>query len=154
VISNGLAALSEVVEQKGTRQSDGVNFYVWRFLWLAITGTLLAIVVSVIRGQFNLLLSTINSGLHYLPWIALTMLFVFLGIGMKLVAKKHDAVSVVLIVYSIQMVLAYPITLVGNAILPGVFGQIPMGVWIWVIRSAGAALMIWGVIRLRKNNSG
>jgi hypothetical protein len=152
IISNGLAACSEVVEQRGTRQSDGVNFFVWRFLWLAFSGTLLAVTVSVIRGQFNLLLQTIYSGMHYLPWIILTMFFVFLGIGIKLVAKKNDAVSVVLIVYSIQMILAFPITLLGNAIFPGVFGQIPNDISIWIIRSIGAALMIWGVIRLRKNN--
>ncbi len=50
LVSNLLAAFSEVVEQKGAKASDGVNLFVWRFFWLASTGTILAIVVSSIRG--------------------------------------------------------------------------------------------------------
>jgi len=152
VVSNGLTAFSEIVEQTGCRASDGVNFFVWRFLWLAITGTIIALIVSFIRGYLGLLLSCLVDGVQYIPWIALTMLFVFLGIGMKLVAKKNDAVSVVLIVYSVQMILSYPITLAGNWIIPGVFGQLPTDIWIWIVRIAGTILMIWGVYRLRKQN--
>jgi len=152
VVSNGLTAVSEIVEQTGCRASDGVNFFVWRFLWLAITGTSIALIVSFIRGYFGLLLNGLVDGVQYIPWIALTMLFVFLGIGMKLVAKKNDAVSVVLIVYSVQMILSYPITIAGNWIIPGVFGQLPTDIWIWIVRIAGTILMIWGVYRLRKQN--
>lgn len=152
VISNGLAALSEVVEQAGTRKSDGVNFFVWRFFWLATTGTVLAITVSFLRGYQGLLLKTLSTGVMSVPWITLTMLFVFLGIGMKLVAKKRDAVTVVLIVFSAQIVLSYPITIAGNWLFPGVFGKLPQDLWVWIIRLVGSGLMIIGINHLRKKN--
>ena len=152
-LSNGLSALSEIVEQKGVRASDGVNFFLWRFFWLATTGTILAIVVSGIRGYSGILLETVTSALKYIPFIALTMFFVFLGIGLKLVAKKFSAVSMVLIVLSAQIILGYPITLLGNWFFPGLFGEIPTEPWIWLIRLAGATLIIWAIQLLRKQDS-
>ncbi len=152
-LSNGLNALSEIVEQKGVRASDGVNFFLWRFFWLATTGTVLAIVVSGLRGYLEMLWSTVASALKYIPFIALTMFFVFLGIGLKLVAKKVSAVSMVLIVLSAQIILGYPITLLGNWVFPGLFGEIPTELWIWVIRLLGAILIIWAIQLLRKQDS-
>lgn len=148
VISNGLSAFSEVVEQKGTRDSDGANFFLWRFFWLAFTGTVLAFSVSAIRGYLPLLISTILVGIHYVPWILLTMFFVFLGIGLKLVAKKKHAVSLVLLVLSLQIVLGFPITAIGNSLVPGLFGVVPASLTIWLIRLSGAGLIIWGVYDL------
>jgi len=152
ILSNGLAALSEVVEQKGVRASDGVNFFLWRFIWLASTGTVLAIVVSGLRGYSGMLLETVASGAKYIPFIALTMFFVFLGIGLKLVAKKSKAVSEVLIVLSIQMILGYPITVIGNRFKPGLFGEVPSQLWIWGIRLVGAILIIKAIQILRKQD--
>lgn len=152
-LSNGLSALSEIVEQKGVRASDGVNFFLWRFFWLATTGTILAIIVSGIRGYLGVLLETVISALKYIPFIALTMFFVFLGIGLKLVAKKFSAVSMVLIVLSAQIILGYPITLLGNWFSPGLFGEIPTELWIWLIRLVGATLIIWAIQLLRIQDS-
>lgn len=152
-LSNGLNALSEEVEQKGVKASDGVNFFLWRFFWLATIGTMLAIVVSGIRGYSGMLLETVTSALKYIPFIALTMFFVFLGIGLKLVAKKFSAVSMVLIVLSAQIILGYPITLLGNWFFPGLFGKIPTELWIWAIRLAGSVMIIWAIRLLRKQDS-
>jgi len=51
---------------------------------------------------------------------------------------------------SVQIVLGYPITLIGNAFVPGLFGVIPTDVTVWIIRALGALLMIGGIVILRK----
>ena len=150
VVSNGLTAFSEIVEQKGTQISDGVNFFLWRFFWLAVTGTTLAFSVSAIRGHLPLLVSTILVGIHYIPWITLTMFFVFLGVGLKLVAKKKNAVSLVLVVLSLQIVLGFPITILGSWLVPGLFGVVPTSLTVWLVRLLGAGLIILGVYILRR----
>ena len=153
IISNGLTALSEIIEQKGTQDSDGVNFFIWRFFWLAITGTILAFTVSAIRGLLPLLIATILSSMKYIPWIILTMFFVFLGIGLKLVAKKKNAVSLVLVILSLQIVLGYPITLLGSWLKPGLFGEVPTDLAVWLLRMCGAGLIILGIVILRKKET-
>lgn len=149
LLSNGLFAVSEVTEQKGVRQTDGVNFTFWRFFWLATIGTIIAIVVSLVRGNFSVLTSTISNASRYFPFFILTMLFVFLGIGLKLTAKKRGAISVVLMVLTGQIVLGYLLTFIGNAIVPGLFGALP-GVSVWIVRSFGSILLIGGIFILRK----
>jgi len=81
------------------------------------------------------------------------MLFVFLGIGMKLNAKKEGAISIVLITLSAQLILGYPITIVGNLLRPGVFGAIPLDYGIWGIRILGAALIIMAIYKTRSKRS-
>ena len=150
VLSNGLGTFSEVVEQQGARASDGVNFFIWRFAWLATCGTILAFVTSILRGKLPMLMEAMAHLARYELWIVVTMFFVFLGIGLRLVLKKKYAITVVLLIVSLQMILGYPITLIGNAIIPGLFGDIPTDPIVWVIRALGALLMIWGIIVLRK----
>ena len=146
VLSNGLTAVSEIVSQKGVRISDAVSFFVWRFFWLATTGTILALGVSIVRGTDYLLFKTLAEGISYLPWIIFTMFFVFLGIGMTNYAKKHISVTDVLLITSIQIIIAFPITLLGNKIWPGIFGEIPENGWLWMIRMVGATLMVLGIL--------
>jgi len=150
VVSNGLAAISEIVEQGGARNSDGVNFFIWRFFWLASSGTVLAFLVSSLRGQTEALLQTVENSLRYIPWIGLTMFFVFLGIGLKLTAKKNDAVSVILMVLSGSVVLGYIFTIIIDWIAPGTFGVSQSGS-VWTIRAIGAAALILGIAKLRRS---
>ena len=97
-----------------------------------------------------MLISTILVGIHFIPWITLTMFFVFLGVGLKLVAKKKNAVSLVLVVLSLQIVLGFPITIVGSWLKPGLFGAVPTSLTVWLVRLVGAGLIILGVYILRK----
>ncbi len=150
VISNGLGTISEIVEQHGTRASDGVNFFIWRFAWLALTGTSLAFIVSITRGTLPLLIATLGQATTVLPWIALTMLFVFMGISLKLTAKKKGAISIVLIVMSVQVILGYVFTFIGNLVQPGLFGQLPSDPVVWLVRIAGGVLIIWGIFCIKK----
>jgi hypothetical protein len=146
IISNGLSALSEIVEQKGVRVSDSVNLFVWRFFWLATTGTFLALSVTLARGKTPLLMETLAKAVDYLPWIGVTMFFVFLGVGLKLYAKKDNAISLVLLIISIQLIISYPITIIGNVIRPGLFGVVPSELGIWIVRMLGGAMMVWGIL--------
>ncbi len=150
VISNGITAISEIAEQKGTQASDAVSLFVWRFFWLAITGTVLAIAVSITRGYLDLLLTTIQQGLSFLWFVIITMFFVFLGIGLKLMLKAKNAVSVVLLILSVQVALAFPITYLGDLIHSELFGPIPHDQVVWGIRISGAALLVWGIFLLRR----
>jgi hypothetical protein len=150
VISNGLGTVSEIVEQQGARASDGVSFFIWRFVWMAITGTALAIAVCILRGKLPLLIQTIESTIGYAPIIVLTMLFVFFGISLKLTAKKNGAISVVLIVMSAQIVLGYVITFIGNSAQPGLFGQLPSDPVVWIVRIAGGLLITGAIFWTKK----
>lgn len=152
VVSNGLSAFSEIIEQKGVRGSDSVNLFIWRFFWLALTGTILAIAVSLQRGYLSLLVATIRQGIIHLPWVITTMFFVFVGLGLKLYLKGEQAVSVVLLILSAQIILAYPITIIGERLQPGLFGGLPT-TSIWAIRIVGAILIIFGIskIKIKKN---
>ncbi len=150
VVSNGLTAASEIIEQNGTRASDGVNFFIWRFLWLAIFGTIMTVTMANLRGCGGMLVDTIISSLPYFAWFVLTMLFVFLGIGLKLTAKKVGIVSVVLMVLSGQVVLGYIFTLSGNSLIPGLFGDVSAEPSVWIVRAIGAVFLIAGIFQLRK----
>jgi hypothetical protein len=149
VISNGITAFCEIAEQKGTQASDPVSLFVWRFFWLALTGTLLATVVSTLRGYQGLLVATILKGLPSFWLILITMFFVFFAISLKLVLKMKNAVSLVLLILSAQIALAIPITIIGECIHPGIFGKVPHDETIWAIRLTGAVLLMWSIIILR-----
>lgn len=155
ILSNGLTAVSEFVEQKGARASDGVNLFLWRFVWIAVFGTLLGYSVTYLRGPdyLSMLAATMANITVYWWWIIATMFFVFLGIGFKLVAKKNDVVSVVLLVMSVQMVIGYPIVYAGNLIVPGAFGDLPIDPGIWIVRGIGACLMIIGIYLLSQRDT-
>jgi hypothetical protein len=148
IVSNGLDAYSEVMEKEGVKVegSDSVNFFILRFFWLATTGTAIAIVTSLMRGYSDLLVQTIYKSLVYLPWVIITMFFVFIGIGLRQYLKKAEAVSIVLLLFSPQIIFGYPITLIANLVQPGVFGAIPNDANIWSIRLIGSIFIISGII--------
>ena len=80
------------------------------------------------------------------------MLFVFLGIGLKLTAKKVGIVSVILMVLSGQVVLGYIFTLSGNSLIPGLFGNVSAKSSVWIVRAIGAVFLIAGIFQLRKKS--
>lgn len=153
LLSNGLDAVSNISGQIGTKASDGVNFFLWRFFWLAVSGTIIAVVISTIRGYSGMLWETVASARQYIPFVALTMFFVFLGVGLKFVAMKNAPITLVLIAISAQIVLGYPITLLGNLVKPGLFGEVPSDPRIWIIRVAGAALIVLAIKLLPKKDA-
>jgi hypothetical protein len=149
VIANTASLLSEIFGQKGSRVSDGVNLFLWRFIWLAGMGTIFGFVGSALRGQMDELLDTIQHSIKYVPVIAVTMLFVFIGEAIKETLKKNNPLSVVLMITAFQVVLAFPLTLIGNQLWAGVFGDIPSEPGIWGVRMIGAGLLIWSIYQIR-----
>lgn len=150
ILSNGFGAAGELVEQKGVQHSDGVNMYLWRFLWLAVGGTLLALAGSFVVGELPLLVTMIDIALRAVWWISILMIFVFFGLGFKLTLKRDNSVSVVLLATTFQVLISYPITFIGDILWPGAFGALPSDPQIWLIRCIGAAFLLIGLGQLRK----
>ena len=151
ILSSSLTAISEIIEQLGVREIDAVNFFIARFFWLAVVGTIVAMGSSFVRGYADAILSLISRSIIYVPWIVATMFFVFIGIGLKLMAKKVGMVSEVLIVLSAQTILGYLLTFAGNAIHEGVFGNIHFASYIWFLRLSGAILLISAIYLVHRS---
>ena len=151
LLKNGVTAIGEILEQTGVLSGDATSFGFWRFFWLTITGTILAVTVSLIRGQFATYLTALGAAVHGLPWIALTMFLVFFGVGLKNAAKKYTNVSNVMMFMTIPIVLGLPLTLLVNIFWPGTFVGVTFDVLTIVIRLAGALLILFGLIKARKD---
>ena len=151
LLKNGVTAIGEILEQTGVLSGDATSFGFWRFFWLTITGTILAVTVSLIRGQFATYLTALGAAVHGLPWIALTMFLVFFGVGLKNAAKKYTNVSNVMMFMTIPIVLGLPLTLLVNIFWPGTFVGVTFDVLTIVLRLAGALLILFGLIKARKD---
>ena len=148
VLSNLTTAISEEIEQYGVKCTDSVNFFFFRFLWLAVSGTTMAIIISLIMNKTSLLISLVVKLFNYSPLFILIMFFVFLGIGFKLTAKKEGVVSIILMIISIQIIFGYLFTFLGNYLVNGIFGEIPLNPILWLIRILGALILTFGIIFL------
>ena len=150
---SGSAAFGKVVEQKGSRSSDGVTFSFWRMFWFAISATVLAVGFSAGRGSLPVFGEILKASLpHALPWVCLSLFFAYFGNTLENTAKRYGAVSVVAMFVGLQVVLGIPLTLTVNAIWPGALGELPSGVAIWVVRLVGVLFLLWGVSRVRKSD--
>ncbi len=146
----GTDALEKIVRQRGGRRSDAITFTFWRFLWLTISGSIIVSAIALIRGTFDELTRLlITIWRPALPWILLTMFFVFFFNTLLQKAINRETVSKVSMVVNLQIVLGIPFTLAGNWLWPGVFGEIPSDSAIWIVRLVGAILIILGVVRLK-----
>lgn len=142
--------MERVIRQEGVWKSDAVTFNFWRFLWLTVSGTILAGGIALARGTFGDLTQLLGTVWKpALPWVLLTMFFVFFFNTLLQKAMKTGAVSKVSMVISLQIVLGIPLTLAADRLWPGVFGQLPSDPMVWVIRLVGAVLIVWGIIRLK-----
>lgn len=155
VLSNSFGAASEIVEQRGVQRTGSVSncalsLMLWRFLWMAIVSTIIAIAVTTVSGTLDQLVSALGRAFYALPFIILTMLIVFFAIGIKMVMKRSGLLSATLLTISTQVLFAYPITLLGESIRPGLFGGIPSSYLVWTVRLLGAGLLIWAMLRIKK----
>jgi len=149
----GTDAAEQIVRQEGVWNSDAITFNFWRFLWLSITGTILIFTTAVIRGkinELNELLAMRKLFFNALPWILLTMFFVFFYNALTQKAMKTGAVSKISVVLSSRVTLGIPIALIGNKVCPGIFGKIPSDPWVWIVRSIGIGLITSGVAFLEQ----
>ncbi len=152
IFSNMFYAIAELAEKNGINAGDGANFFFWRFLWLATSGTLLLTSIALIRHTQQLLFATILGSLEYSPWFILTMFFVFIGVGLKFAAKKTGAVSIILLILSSQIIFGLLITIIGHFISPGIFGLTALTPDFLITRVIGVALLICGLLLLSRQN--
>lgn len=151
----GTDALEKIVRQRGGKRSDAVTFTFWRMFWLSVTGTVFVIAIALTRGtsyELTTLLRTIWK--PALPWVLLTMLFVFFFNTLLQKAMKTWVLSKISMVVSLQIALGIPLTLIADHLWPGVFGEIPTDFNVWMLRAVGVLLMILGVIRLWRERKG
>jgi drug/metabolite transporter (DMT)-like permease len=153
VVGRGITyALGSIFEQRGIRRNsmEAVNFAFWRFVWLAVFGTLFAISFTIMTGQLTLwwmLLQTVFWSI--LPLVVVLMLCVFIANTTSAVARQSASASTVALLLSMSVILSFPITLIAHAIKPNIFGKLPELWWIWLLRIAGTILVVIGAIRLR-----
>jgi drug/metabolite transporter (DMT)-like permease len=147
---NIISAAGEILEQKGVLASNATSFNFWRFLWLTVAGTIIALVVSAMRGTLGLYFATLALTPKAIPWILLTMVLVFFGMGLKSAAKKYTTVSRVSMVMTIPIILGAPLTWLVNNTWPGTFIEAPMTPIHWFVRIAGAVLIFWGIAKLNR----
>ena len=151
----GTDALEKVVRQRGVWKSDPVTFNFWRFLWLTVSGTIIAVVVASVRGTFGKLMALLASCWRpALPWILLTMFLVFFFSTLLQKAMKTGALSKVSMVLNLQIVLGIPLTLAVHSLWPGVFGELPSDFYVWVVRLLGVVMIILGIIPLAQEREG
>ncbi|MCE9541281.1 hypothetical protein K8R03_01830 [Candidatus Kaiserbacteria bacterium] len=155
VVSNIIGAAGEIRETNGVKAVNAMNLMVWRFIWLAVTATATALAVSFLSGQLEALQTQIHRSLTpaSVSFIVVTFGFVFGGIGLKLVLKRDHAVSVILIVMSLQVFITSGAAWFGNWYYPGTFGDTAYPWWVWPIRLTGLILLTWGVYRVSKVRS-
>lgn len=146
----GTDALERVVRQRGGKRSDAVTFTFWRMLWLTVSGTIFVTTIALARGTLISLVTLLRAiWKPALPWVLLTMLFVFFFNTLFQKALKTGAISKVSMVVNLQTVLGVPLTLLANSLWPGIFGELPSDTTVWIVRLVGMVLIVWGIIRLR-----
>jgi hypothetical protein len=151
VFRNMIAGVGELLEGAGVISDNATSFGFWRFFWLTIVGTVLAITTTLVRGQMDNYLQALVSTWDGIGWIVLTMFFVFFGMGLKNAAKKYVSVSKVMSYMTISIVLALPVTLLVNYLAPGTFEGVSTDWMTMLLRFGGAILIVWGIVKFWSN---
>lgn len=140
-----------VGERGNPGSTNAVNFAFWRFLWLVVTGTIFALTMLIWMGKLPVFVSFLqNQFWSALPFILLTMFFVFLGNTLETSAYtlQEGKVSRVSVLLNTQLILGIPLTLLGAQISPLAFGILPSDIFSWIFRAVGALLIFWGASEL------
>jgi len=151
VIKCGLSAGAKIFQKVGVTNADPVNFAFWRFFYLAMGALVTVSLYALYMGQLRELLALfIQVALASLPWVAATMLLANLGNILELTAQKKVSVSRVSMVLSGQVLFGVPLTLAATALWPGIFGELPIGWLVWLLRGIGAIMIFGGCFLLHR----
>jgi DNA-binding Lrp family transcriptional regulator len=127
---------------------DSLSMRVWSLLVLNLIMSLLALPFmneaawqSMAIGVIPLLGYMIGSSLA--TFFALVMYVRALGIGKMAVVNSLSAISVVL---------GIPVTVIGNLLIPGAFGEIGIDAFLWSLKTLGVILVMIGVIALEASD--
>ncbi|PIP04273.1 hypothetical protein COX53_03395 [candidate division WWE3 bacterium CG23_combo_of_CG06-09_8_20_14_all_40_14] len=147
LVKSALDAVSRVFEKEIVKESGSVNLAFWRFLWLAVTATILAFAWASFAGIRNVYLELLGSlWLKALPWVALTMLLAYGGNTFRILAQRYGNVSTVAIVGMAQVAIAVPLTLVIAGVAPSGTFTLPTDPKVWAVRFVGTILITFGIL--------
>lgn len=137
--------------QGSSESTDAINFAFWRFLWLVVAGTILAVIFLIGIGKFATFIEILETQFFAaLPFVLLTMFFVFFGNALSTYAYslKEGAVSRVSMLLNIQLVLGVPATLLITRLDPSVLGNLSTDFFFWLLKVTGSILIFGGVYLL------
>ena len=124
---------------------DSLNMRVWTLLVLNSVMSLL-ILPMMPAESWQVMID------NFIPllWLMVgSSLTIFLALVMYARALGRGSMSVVNSLSAISVVLGVPITLIGNALLPGAFGIIETDPFMWTLTILGIVLVMIGIISLQ-----
>ena len=149
-VYNVLNAVGELASKGGVDQSDAISFGFWRFFWLVVAAVLIAVGTAVAIGRFGDYTMALMGSIGTIPFIVGVMVVVFFANGWANRGLALSNATTKNLVMTGQVVVSVFATALVSLIFPGVFPLAPMTIFEWTLRLVGAALLMWGVLRLRK----
>ena len=127
---------------------DSLNIRVWSLLVLNLIFGLFSVpFMSPTSWQVMVSSFVPLSGL-----MIVTSITAFFSIVMYVRALGRGSMAVVNSLSSISVVLAIPLTIIGNLIIPGAFGPLDSDVFLWTLTMFGVILVMIGVIALEASD--
>ena len=124
---------------------DSLNMRVWSLLVLNSVMSLL--VLPLMPADFWQIM--IDNFIPLLWMMVGSSVTIFLALVMYARALGRGSMSVVNSLSAISVVLGVPITLIGNALLPGAFGIIETDPFMWTLTILGIVLVMIGIVALQ-----
>lgn len=145
-VNSGANAVSRILEKEAPQPYSTANFTFWRFLWLAISATILGLSIAVYNG----ITAKVFQLLQNLPataflWVALVMLLAYCSNISRIEAQKLSQLITVSVICSSQAIMAIPITMAVAWLMPAGTFNIPSDPSVWVLRLIGTLLIAAGI---------
>ncbi|MHA1862313.1 MAG: Lrp/AsnC ligand binding domain-containing protein, partial [Candidatus Thorarchaeota archaeon] len=124
---------------------DSLNMRVWTLLVLNCVMSLL-ILPLMPADSWQVMID------NFVPllWMMIgSSITIFLALVMYARALGRGSMSVVNSLSAISVVLGVPVTLIGNALLPGAFGIIETDLFLWTLTILGIVLVMIGIMALQ-----
>ncbi len=127
---------------------DSLNIRVWSLLVLNLIFSLFS-VPFMSPTSWQVMVSSFIPLSGLMIGSSITALF---SIVMYVRALGRGSMAVVNSLSSISVVLAIPVTIIGNLIIPGAFGLLDSDVFLWTLTMFGVVLVMIGVIALEASD--
>lgn len=148
---NILGAAGSLLEKEAVVLDNATNVTFWRFLFLTLSGVILAILLAVFRGNLTNLGQLIQDSFwQMLPFVLITMVFVYFSNGFQAASKKYLPVTTVTVVGSLPIVMGLFLGLAVNLFWPNTFTDLPQDIPTIVVRVVGSCIIVAGVGMLKE----
>ena len=124
---------------------DSLNMRVWTLL---VLNSVMSLIILPIMPADSWQVM-IDNFIPLLWLMVCSSLTIFIALVMYARALGRGSMSVVNSLSAISVVLGVPITLIGNALLPGAFGIIETDPFMWTLTILGIVLVVIGIIALQ-----